>query len=458
MTKRPRLLIAGTSSGVGKTTVMLALTKALANRGVQTRSFKCGPDYLDPTYHARASGQPCHNLDGWLMGRQAVTDGVLRQGTEDGISLIEGVMGLFDGADPTTNVGSAAEIADWLDCPVILVVDASGMARSVKALVQGFRDFDPRVKVKGVIANRLGSLRHKELIQKALGDIPLVGGLPKKADLAFPERYLGLKSAQNIHEFDALFQAWGELAEEWFDLDGLMSLAKETGGLECSETKSTEQWPCRIGIAKDEAFSFYYDDNIKLLTQSGAELIPFSPLHDSRIPEVDGLYLGGGYPETKAAQLSGNQSMMDSIREFAGRGGPIYGECGGMMYLTQGIRALDGSFYPMVGLLSGIAVMAEKLKALGYVEVETRQATPLGRPGVRFRGHQFRYSELEGIEERASGAYGIHRRRDRKTFAEGYHRGDNVLGSYVHAHWASNPDIPLGFAKYCHFHRQGKGV
>lgn len=441
-----RLVIAGVASGVGKTTVTVGLARALAARGLRVAAFKCGPDYLDPTYHARATGAPCHNLDGWMMGKDAVRATFARAAHGADVAIVEGVMGVFDGASPTGEAGSTAEIAKWLDAPVLVVVDASGMARTIAALARGVADFDPALRVAGVIASRVGSRGHLELLRKALASPPVVGGLPAEPALAFPERHLGLVAADRAAVPDALFAAWGERVAEWFDVDAVVALARSAPALPTAPAVAATSAPrCRIGIAVDAAFHFYYEDNLRRLEACGAELVRFSPIADPRLPEVDGVYLGGGYPELHAEALAANRAMRADLAAFTG---PIYGECGGLMYLCEGIRTRDGRLHPMAGLLPGEAVMGERLAALGYVEVETQARSPLGPAGLRFRGHQYRYSELRGVPDDVERIYRVRRRRDGAATTEGYRRG-NVLGSYVHAHWASNPGVAAGLVSSC---------
>jgi cobyrinic acid a,c-diamide synthase len=432
-----RLVIAGVSSNVGKTTVTVALTHALRMRGLNVATFKCGPDYLDPTYHQLASGRPSHNLDGWMMGREAVLESFLEGAEGADVALIEGAMGLFDGASPRSNEGSSAEIAGWLEAPVLLVVDASGMARSVAALAHGFASFDPSLRVGGVFANRIGSAGHLALLKEACPQV--VGGMGKATSAQFKSRHLGLHAADDSLELDV----WSERLREHTDLDAILTLAREAPPLpRIAATVPAAARSCRIGIAQDAAFSFYYPYNLRLLARLGAELVPFSPITDP-LPDVDGLYFGGGYPELHAPELAANRALRVQLQSFAG---PIYGECGGLMYLSEAIVTLDGVRHPMAGLIPGQAIMQAKLGALGYVEVETRDASPLGPAGQRFRGHQFRYSRFETREPPAR--YRVHTRRSGAITEEGYGR-DNVLASYVHAHWASNPALAEGFVRAC---------
>jgi len=447
-----RIVIAGTASGVGKTTVTVGLVRALQARGLRVCVFKCGPDYLDPTYHARAAGVTCHNLDGWMMGRAAVaaTFAHTTQGAD--VALIEGVMGLYDGVSPTGDEGSTAELAKWLAAPVLLVCDASGMARSIAALARGFAAFDPALSIAGVIANRVGSRGHVDILRKATAGQPsVVGGLPKEAGLAFPERHLGLRTADRDAVPEAVLAAWGERVEQWLDVDHILAIARRAPALPVIEAAppaaAAPATRCRIGLAVDEAFHFYYDDNLRRLEQLGAELVRFSPVHDGRLPDVDGLYLGGGYPEVHAAALAANQAMRDDVRAFAAAGRPIYAECGGLMYLAREIQTLDGERHAMVGVLPGEVAMRDRLVALGYVEVETQVATLLGGPGLRFRGHQFRYSEFTLTGE-VDHVYTVRRRRGGEVSHEGYRLG-HTLASYVHAHWASNPMAARGLVDAC---------
>ncbi len=468
-TNVPRLIVAGTASGVGKTTMVVGLTRALRARGLRVAVFKCGPDYLDPTYHARAAGSPSHNLDGWMMGRDAVVSTFTRVCADAAadIAIVEGVMGLFDGVGPTSNEGSTAEIARWLDAPVLLVVDASGMARSIAAIAHGFATYDAGVRLAGVLCNRVGSKGHLEILARATDAPPVLGGLLENAELTFPERHLGLRTAAEDAVPEERFAACGARAAETIGLDAVLRIARFSPPLPRAEASVPSVAPApaarrvRLALAHDAAFHFYYDDNLRRLEALGAELVRFSPIADAALPSgTDGVLLGGGYPEAHAAALAANVSLRADLTRFAAAGGPIYAECGGLMYLTRALRTLDGTTHAMVGLLPGVAVMHPRLRALGYVEVETQAPTLLGGPGLRFRGHQFRYSEL-AFEADADAAvpaatvYSVRRRRSGEVVPEGYLAG-NVLGSYVHAHWASNPQIPANFVAACEARRHSR--
>jgi cobyrinic acid a,c-diamide synthase len=457
----PRLVLAGTCSGVGKTSITVGLLGALRAHGLKVAAFKCGPDYLDPTYHARVTGAACHNLDGWMMGRDGVLSTFAHAARGADVALIEGVMGLFDGAAPTGDAGSTAEIAKWLAAPVLLAVDASGMARTIAAVARGFNDFDPDLRLAGLICNQVGSRGHLDLLRKAGPCVPIVGGLPKRDDLAFPHRHLGLRAADRSTVAEEWLGAWAALAREWIDIEHVLRLARSAPPLPAMTTASSvavAPQRCRLGVAHDEAFHFYYPENLRLLEASGAELVFFSPLSQESLPDVDGLYIGGGYPEEHAEALSSNEAMRRAIRGRAAAGMPVYAECGGLMYLCDEIQSLDGRRHPMLGLIPGRCRMAERLQALGYVEVETQGRSIFGPPGLRFRGHQFRYSEWLPPEDSARCAqhlYAVRVRRSGAATPEGYSAGA-VLASYVHAHWASNPLLAQGFVTSCEAFREAQ--
>jgi len=446
----PRLVIGGSASGIGKTSVMTGLTRALRDRGLKVAVFKCGPDYLDPTYHRRAAGRVCHNLDGWMMGREAVLGTFGRVCADADIALTEGMMGLFDGASPVSDEGSTAEIAKWLGAPVILVVDASGIARTLAAVVRGFTEFDPELQIAGVLCNRLGGEGHLALLREAVSQPPVLGGLPSSPALAVPERHLGLRTADEHAVPESIFGRLGDTITQWCNLTALIEAASKAPPLQWEPATTKPMIPtprCRVGVALDEAFHFYYEYNLTLLQSLGAELVYFSPISDRELPEVDCIYIGGGYPELHAEALAANRSMRERIARFAARGGVVYGECGGLMYLSSGITTVEGKNFPMTGVIPGQTIMHERLQALGYVEVETETDSVIGPAGLHFRGHQFRYSELQ-LQSDLPPAYRMTRAYDGRVMPEGY-RLKNVLASYVHAHWASNPEIAERLVEEC---------
>ncbi len=474
----PRLVIAGSGSGVGKTSLTVGLVRCLVRRGLRVQTFKVGPDFLDPTYLALASGRPCYNLDGWMTSREYVRGLFARATADADIALVEGVMGMFDGASPSTLEGSTAEIAAWLDAPVLLVVDARGAARSLAATVKGFSQFEPGVGVAGVIANRGGSSRHRAWLVESLAaaaTAPLFGMTPNGSLPTLPSRHLGLVAADQANLSTECFDSLAQVCEQHMDVSAIVELAgKDFSSLDCStgglahcvlgqhSTRraispakrhcTTFKGKIRLGIARDEAFHFYYADNIESFEQAGAECVPFSPLADTRLPEdLDGLYIGGGYPEMHAARLAGNAEMLADVRRFAASGRAVYAECGGLMYLGQTLTALDGARYPLAGVLPIQTTMIEKLRALGYTEVTLKEDSLWGPCGTKFRGHEFHYSELSSPLPADSGwqrVYSIERRSGEPIESEGFQKG-RILASYVHVHFASHPRLIESFLANC---------
>lgn len=457
----PTLIVAGTGSGTGKTTIVCAIACALQERGYDVCLFKAGPDYLDPTFHHAALGKPGRNLDAWMTGRDGMFNTFQRgvaQTQHPCIAIVEGVMGLFDGRSPTSLEGSGAQLSQLLGSPVILIVDASGMARSAVAMLEGFANHVEDVDVCGVIFNRVGSKRHTTIIEEAMANIhtrlPItcVGGLPKTSDLFLPSRHLGLMAAQvsDATRTEEARQEWrkqlAHWAEEHLDLHALVELA-QTAKIPIKPLRLLQKpSKVRIGIAMDEAFHFYYPDNLDLLREAGAELIEFSPLNDGVLPDrLDGLIIGGGYPEEFAAKLSLNHTLKKSIFEFGAANKPIYAECGGLMYLGTSITNNHGESFEMVGLLPLATAMNTKLRSLGYREVTTTKDCFLGAAGTVFRGHEFHYSDLsdDGDCEQIFAWTGR-----KKEGSCGYLR-ENILATYIHSHWGSNVEIPHTFVKHC---------
>ncbi|GAB6082911.1 cobyrinate a,c-diamide synthase [Desulfuromonas carbonis] len=456
------LLIAAPASGCGKTTVTLGLLAAMRRRGLVVAPFKVGPDFIDPGHHAAACGGSSRNLDGWMCGEAWVRESFARSSAGADLAVIEGVMGLFDGAAGGSDTGSSAEIARWLGARVLLVIDARAQARSAAALVQGFVNFEPRLEFAGVLCNRVGSDNHRALLTEALAAVPglppLLGCLPRAAELALPERHLGLVTAGDCGRDEEFFARLADAIERHVDLDRLLGGRGRLDGRGQVLTWDTRV-PCqdltprirppkvRIGVARDAAFCFYYPENLELLAAAGAELVEFSPLSDGRLPEgLDGLYLGGGYPELHADQLAGNRSLLDGLKQAAAAGLPIYAECGGLMLLAESI---DGR--AMTGIFPGAARLLPRRKALGYRAVTLRKDTLLGPAGTVVRGHEFHYSEFEpgAVVDRV---YRVSRRDGAALADEGFRRG-NLLASYIHLHFGSNPQVAEHFVTCCRNHR-----
>ena len=395
--QRRGLVIAGTQSGVGKTTVTLGLIAALRRRGLAVQPFKVGPDFIDPGHHTRAAGRVSRNLDGWMLSRDDNLALFRRHAGQAQVAVVEGVMGLFDGYDGLSEAGSTAQMAKWLGLPVLLVVDARAMARSAAALVHGFASFDPDLTLAGVVFNRIGGAAHLHYLEQALSQlagVKCLGGLPREAHLTIPERHLGLTTAEDHPLEEEHLEHLADFLEDHLDLDGLLAslpvlaISPEAPPPPVAPT-------VRLGVARDRAFCFYYPENLELLARFGAELVPFSPLTAPQLPEnLHGLYLGGGYPELFAAQLAANEGLKRDLREQAAAGLPVYAECGGLMYLSQEIQDLEGRHYPMAGVLPLKVRMLKRFRALGYREITLTAAGLLGPAGTRARGHEFHYSEI----------------------------------------------------------------
>jgi cobyrinic acid a,c-diamide synthase len=443
----PGLLLAGTHSGCGKTTVTLGVMAALARRGLAVQPFKAGPDFIDPTLHRLVTGRLSHNLDAWMCGEDFVRACFARHAAAADIAVVEGVMGFFDGGE-----GSAAHLAKLLGLPVILVVDARSMAESAAALVKGFETLDPAVRLAGVILNRVGSERHLELLRTAIGlhcRAEVVGHLPREASFAIPERHLGLHMGE---EAPLGSEAIGHLAEtvaSHIDLGRLLALAAtaEPQPVPASREEPPAA-PVRIGIARDKAFCFYYEENLALLAAAGAELVAFSPLSDLALPPgLAGIYLGGGYPELHAAALAANDSMREAIRNWSAAGRPLYAECGGFMYLSQGIHDRDGCFHPMAGVYPVEARMQKGRASLGYREATLQRESLWGAAGAVVRGHEFHYSVIDPMPEHVARCYGLADGRE-----EGYLMNGKTLGGYLHLHWGAHPEAAQNFVRICKEH------
>jgi len=460
-------LIAAPQSGSGKTTVSLAIMAALARRDLTVAPFKCGPDFIDPGYHRMVTGRPSINLDGWMCGEEFVREtflSSLNSQTGPAIAIIEGVMGLFDGLGASSTEGSSAQIAAITGAPVVLVVNARGMAASAAALVKGFADFDTHVKLAGVIFNNVGGESHAALLRETLSshcpDIYCFGCIPRDESLTIPSRHLGLVTAEDNPLSDGFVGRLAEMAERCLDLDRLSQLQippcppflkggvillppfmnplghKGPGGI------------C-IAVARDAAFCFMYEDNLRLLREAGAAVIFFSPLHDTVLPaDIHGIYLPGGYPELYAAELHKNVGMKEALRCAVAADLPLYAECGGFVYLTEGMDAPDElPSADFVGIFPVRCRMLPRRKALGYRQAELTESAIIGEKGCVVRGHEFHYSEIGPMPEGVGRCYLVSRKGELLGL-EGF-RTRNCLGSYIHLHFGSNPDIAATFVAAC---------
>ncbi|CCH49181.1 cobyrinate a,c-diamide synthase [Pseudodesulfovibrio piezophilus] len=452
-------VVAGTHSGCGKTSVSLGLMGSLSRRGLAVQPFKCGPDFIDPGHHALACARekkpiPSHNLDGWMLDESTNLDIFNRHAALSDVAVVEGVMGLFDGISGTGDQGSTGQMAKILGLPVILVVDARSMARSAAALVSGYANFDEDVDLAGVIFNRVGSANHAELLREAmtlLPDIPVLGCLDRNEDIATPSRHLGLIMPEESGPDMGRYQRLADWVESGVDIDRLLEVLPDREAVAPFELVP-QMGTVTIGVARDAAFCFYYEENLRLLREAGARLVEFSPIHDHRLPDkLDGLFLGGGYPELYAFELGQNTRLRREIKDFCDSGRPVYAECGGFMYLMNDIVTGRGR-YAMSGVFPFRAEMGERFRALGYREVSTGTKTLLGPAGATVRGHEFHYSSIQEDEavplSSLPTAYAMSGRKGMIHTPEGFLQG-NTLGSYIHLHFASYPEAAKAFVEAC---------
>jgi cobyrinic acid a,c-diamide synthase len=446
------VVIAGAASGVGKTTVATAIMGALRARGYNVQPFKVGPDYIDPSYHSVVCGFPCRNLDSWLLTSTAIQELFHRAMVGKDVAVIEGVMGLYDGATGDDEAGSTAQLAKLLGLPVVLVVDASKASRSVGAMALGFKHFDPALNLAGVILNGIAGDLHLELARPSLdlAGVRYLGYLPGRKDFTLPERHLGLVPTAEGQVAAAYYQHLATQAAATIDLDRLLAVARDAAVPEANTSTLFPEVPvtpqAAIAVAMDKAFNFYYPDALDLLTAWGAELVPFSLLEDAVLPpHTSGVYIGGGFPEMFAAPLAANVSMHASIRAAAERGLPIYAECGGLMYLGQDIEDLEGRVYAMAGILPGRSVIKGTRLTLGYRTIRALQSNCLLAAGETVRGHEFHFSSMPDSPTAVPAAYEV---LDQPGRREGF-IFQNVLASYIHLHMGSKASLAPRFVTAC---------
>lgn len=460
----PRVVIAAAASSVGKTTITAGLIGALRRRGLVVQPFKCGPDYVDPSYHERAAGRPCRNLDAWMLNDEQLVENFARACGGADIAIIEGVMGLFDGSSWHDERASTAQIAKLLGAPVLLVVDISGAARSAAVAVVGCQHLDPDLALKGAVLNFAGSESHATGCAgaiTAISGVPVLGWLPRDAGLQIPGRHLGLIPGGEHEDPDALLAELAGAIERRVDLAAVIALARAADPVSVSVVASPaaqagRQAPRpRIAVARDAAFCFYYPENLELLAEAGAAIEFFSPLqgeHPAR--QADGVYLGGGYPELHGPRLADNLGLWDALRELHARNAPIYAECGGFMILMQALIDRDGRRWPMAGLVPGAARMSGKLAAVGYRLAGAAQPNLLAEAGDEVRGHEFRYSTWV-CEERPSAAWQVRGTRGAAPADSGGYARGNLLASYLHIHFGQRSDIAARFLERARAARAG---
>lgn len=437
-------ILAGTGSGCGKTTVTLGLLSLLKRRGMRVQPCKVGPDYLDTGWHAAVCGSASRNLDSFMLPEPVLNALFCEHMQQADVAVIEGVMGLYDGYGTDPNYCSTAAMAKQLGCPVILLVDGKAVSTSIAATVMGFQHFDPDLNIAGVIVNRVNSETHYQLLKTAIErycSLPVLGYVPGVEGVALPERHLGLITARESVVNQQPWQDFADTLERTLDIDALLSLSQLTA-------LPAGEWPAlpdlqagkglTVAIADDEAFNFYYPDNIKLLERTGVTMTRFSPLHDSTLPECQMIWLGGGYPELHAAALAANTPMLAQMRAAHQRGVAIYAECGGLMYLGSTLEDASGEIHRMVDVIPGHSKMGKRLTRFGYCEAQAREQTLLAAAGEVLRGHEFHYSDF--LPENPA-VMACRKVRDGKTLQEwsgGWQVG-NTFASYLHVHFAQRP-------------------
>ncbi|BAY12751.1 cobyrinate a,c-diamide synthase [Calothrix sp. NIES-2098] len=469
------LVIAGERSGVGKTTVTLTLLASLCRRGIAVQSFKVGPDYIDPMFHQHVTGRACRNLDPVLTSEAYVQKCFAHHSQQSEYALVEGVMGLFDGISslvignqsfakdkgqmtndkiPISDFASTAHIARLLNLPVVLVIDCSRLSGSVAAIAHGYCTFDPRIKIAGLVLNRVGSDRHLTLLKNSLESLqlPILGVLRRQDNITIPDRHLGLVPTAELPELDAVINRLADLGDTCFDWERLLPLLKsEDNGdkgakKECFSLSSNSI--VRIAVARDRAFNFYYQDNLDLLQNLGAEIVFWSPLTDSELPNnIQGIYFGGGFPEVFAQQLADNISIRNAVKTAISQGMPTIAECGGLMYLCEQIIDFESKSWPMVGVLPTASEMGGRL-TLGYRRAVALQDSLLVPAGTTVYGHEFHRSRLISTANQPLFQTFRYDCEDNMGY-EGWSLPANIHASYIHLHWGASFEIPQQFIKKC---------
>lgn len=442
----PRIVMAGERSGVGKSTITVGILLALKARGLVAQPFKVGPDFLDPMHHSILMDRKSRNLDTWMFPG-AVKELFVRSSQGADIAVVEGVMGMYDGFDGRSEEGSTAHLAKTLDAPVILVLDAHASARSLGAVALGFQEYDRNVNVAAVIFNNVAGERHLEMLEASLRGVESLGGVLTVEKASLSSRHLGLVPAEE--DFDPTrYDEIRKMVESRINIDRLLEIAKTAGPVEATngDLFPGKKEVATIGVARDSAFNFYYEDNLDILRSHGARIEFFSPM-TGEIPDVDGLYFGGGYPELFAQGLASSASVREKVKRLSDDGMAIYAECGGMMYACKTLRTLDGNDHRMTGIFDARVEMTAKLQALGYVEAKVVKDCVLSPKGGMAKGHVFHYSHITDTTE-TEFAYDLNKQKGISKSLDGFVR-DNSLASYTHLHFGSCPDFADNFVRAC---------
>lgn len=448
----PRLMLSAVSSNCGKTTITAALLAALKRRGLCVQSYKSGPDYIDPMFHSHITQRSTYHVDPYFSNAAQMQQIVVRTAVNADLTLIEGAMGFYDGIGQTCEA-SAYTVSQWLETPTLLLVSPQGMGCSVAALCKGYQNFQTPNQIRGILLNRIRSgmySYYKEMIERETG-LHVYGYLPDLPQAHLESRHLGLMIAEEVEQLDEKIQLLAKTAEKTLDLDGILTLAAEAPALAFTAASQMKEKTFRLGVAQDKAFCFYYAENLKMLEQCGAEIVLFSPLSDEKLPDgLDGLYLGGGYPELYLETLSGNQSFLESLRNAAAAKMPIFAECGGFLYLQEAITAQDGTRYPMAKLLPGTSKLGDQLCRFGYITLTARENTILGKAGTKIRAHEFHYAE----STENGTAFTAERPNGRQWQAVQF--TDHIAAGFPHLYFPSNPAVPQSFAQVCQQFRKGR--
>lgn len=447
----PRVMLVGTNSGCGKTTITCSVLRSLVNKKINVGSFKCGPDYIDPMFHTEVVGAKSRNLDLFMNSEATVKYLLGENGQKNEISIIEGVMGMYDGSPLASSNFSSTNLALVTDTPQILVINVRGMALSLCALISGFINYEAN-NVAGVILNNCNAMMYKaykEMLEEKL-NIKVYGFMPQVEEATIGSRHLGLVTAEEISDLQEKLDVLARVATESIDIDGIIELAKTAPAIEYENIEVRHLVDVKIAAARDKAFSFYYQDNLDLLEKLGAEIINFSPLNDKSLPEgISGIYIGGGYPEEHLATLSANTSMLEAINEAISQGVPTFAECGGFMYLQNSITTLTGETHNMVGAIDTDCFMTKKLTRFGYIKLKAQEESILFKEGDEIPAHEFHYSDsnFNGESLVATKA-----KREYKC----YYNRENLFAGYPHLHFWGNIDTAKNFVLACKNYMEGK--
>jgi len=453
----PRLVVAGLAGDSGKTLVAIGLARAFTQRGLRVRPYKKGPDYIDAAWLGAAAGSAGRNLDTFLMDPPAIGEGLARGAPAD-LLIVEGNRGLFDGLD-SEGSHSTAELAKLMDAPVILVLDVTKMTRTAAALVVGCKMLDRQVRLAGIVLNRVGTARHERVVREAIAGVdgpPILGAIPRLEGELLPGRHLGLVTAAEHPRREEVLKAVAEVVERHVDLQGVLDMARSAGPVRFPESAPLPGGPAvRIGVLRDEALSFYYPENLEALQACGAELVTVSPLRDGGLPELDGLYFGGGFPEVHVKRLAANRSLLASVRDAATAGMPIYAECGGLMFLAREL-VVDGVSHPMAGVLDLVVEQTARPVGHGYVEAEVDGPNPFFAPSMLLRGHEFHYSRIVSGGDAGASCLRLRRGQGIGDGRDGLAVG-NIWASYLHLHALGTPSWARTFTSLAHDRRSRRG-